>query len=38
VGDVWQLIIEDGKAVRKEIELNAGEVQCPNCDHRFKPE
>jgi len=36
-GDVWQLVINDEGVASREKMVVVGIVQCPNCDHRFKP-
>lgn len=36
VGDIWRLSIKDGKAIQEDIPLDSGEVECPECGHRFQ--
>ena len=36
VGDVWMLMIVDGKAVRKDSPKSDDIVTCPHCDEQFK--
>jgi len=33
--DRWKLVIEDGRAVRKDIPFNGKVISCPDCGHDF---
>lgn len=35
IEDRWKLLIENGKAVRKEIAVKGIKIQCPHCDETF---
>lgn len=34
-GDRWWLIVENGVAIRKDIELTGRKVECPHCGETF---
>ena len=35
IGDVWKIVMENGRAIRKDVLLEGTVVECPHCEEKF---